>query len=151
MMDLTYEFYINGTPEQIWDVLISPTGTKQVYYGSELRSTFEIGSPMEYVGPGVAGDETQHVSGTILEFEPNRVFSHTYKAGTAYGAEHANFESRLTYRLEPVGACTKLTLIHDRWAEGDPAYENTAKGLWVLLSTIKTLVETGKTLNLSSH
>lgn len=31
--DLKYEFYIAGSPEEVWKVIIFPEGTKQIYYG----------------------------------------------------------------------------------------------------------------------
>ena len=55
MKNLMYEFYIAGSPEAVWKVLISPEGTKQIYYGSIIRSTFQVGDLLEYVGPGLDG------------------------------------------------------------------------------------------------
>jgi hypothetical protein len=68
-MDLRFEFYIAGSPEQVWNALISPEGTKKTYYGSVIRSTFEIGSPMEYAGPGIEGKNTIHIYGKVLELQ----------------------------------------------------------------------------------
>jgi len=55
MKDLKYQFYIAGTPEEAWKALISPEGTKQIYYGSIIKSTFQVGDLLEYVGPGEMG------------------------------------------------------------------------------------------------
>jgi uncharacterized protein YndB with AHSA1/START domain len=151
-MDLKYEFYIGGTPEQVWNVLVSPAETRKVYFGSEIRSTFEIGSAMEYIGPGQDGNEIVHIYGKVLEFLPHKVFTHTCNIGKAYTQGDPRFqESRVSYLLEPVDGCAKLTVIHDKWSENDPAYENTAKNWWRVLSVIKTLVETGKPLALNVH
>ncbi|BAU28407.1 carbon monoxide dehydrogenase subunit G [Aneurinibacillus soli] len=147
-MDLRYEFYIGGTPEQVWKVLISPEETKKIYAGCVIRSTFKHGDPLQYVGPGLEGNETVHVYGTILEFERNKVFSYTQNTGKAYISNDKNYESRISFRLEPAGACTKLTLIHDQWSEKDPSYENSKKAWWLILCNSKSLVETGKTLDL---
>ncbi len=147
-MDLKYEFYINAGPEQVWQTLVSPDETKKIYYGSQIQSTFEVGSSLKYVGPGISGDETVHIQGAVLAFLPYKKFSHTCKVGEAYGSDRAKFESRVTYNLVPVGESTELMLTHDRWMKGDPAYKETKKGWWMILSAIKTLVETGKLLNL---
>lgn len=151
MENLKYEIYIGGTPEQVWNVLVSPQETPKIYFGSRLESTFEVGAPMRYAGPGVDGDDTVHIYGTVLEFAPQQAFRHTHKVGESYGAEHANFESRISYLLEPQGALTKLTVLHDDFAEGDPSYSGSVSGWAMLLSAIKTLVETGKPLDLGSH
>lgn len=147
IMTLSYDFYIGGTPEQVWNALVSPEGVRALHYGSELRSSFDIGSSMEYIGPGVDGDDTVHIHGTVLEYEPHHVFSHTYKVGTAYGKQHEGFQSRVTYRIEPLGPCTKLSVVHDRWMDGDPSYDNTVRGWRIVLCMLKTLVETGVPLD----
>ncbi|MBM7587955.1 uncharacterized protein YndB with AHSA1/START domain [Bacillus pakistanensis] len=147
MKELKYEFYIAGTPERVWDTLTSPEGTKQVFHGSVIKSTFQVGDALEYVGPGADGDETIHVYGTVLEYEPKRVLRFTHYVGKSYTSGEQGKESRISYLLEPIDACTKLTLIHDQWKEGDPHYENSGKAWWMILSNIKTVVETGKKLD----
>lgn len=148
MDDLKYEFYINASPERVWQALTSPEEVKNIFYGSVLQSTFEIGSPLAYVSLGKAGDEIVHIYGTLLEFEVNKVFSYSCHMGEAYFPDHAKYESRVTYQLEATGKCTKLTVIQDQWANDDPTYENNAKGWWVLLSFLKTWIETGKPLDM---
>lgn len=150
-MDLRYEFYIAAPPERVWQALISEPDVKQIFYGSKLQSSFAAGAPFQYVGPGADGKEVTHIRGKVLEFEPNKLFRHTYIVGESYIPGHEKFESHVSYQLEPVGKCTKFTVVHDHWTKGDPAYDNTAKGWWKLLSALKTLAETGKPLDMSVH
>lgn len=147
MKELHYEFYIGGTPEQVWDTLISPEGTKQIYYGSVIRSTFKEGDLLEYVGPGTDGDETIHVYGTLLEFTPHKALRFTHKVGPSYYKDQERYESRISWLLEPAYGCTKLTLIHDGWHPDDPSYPGSSSAWWHILSNTKTLVETGRTLD----
>ncbi|WP_042472235.1 SRPBCC domain-containing protein [Bacillus ndiopicus] len=149
MKDLKYQFYIAATPEEVWKALVSPEGTKQIYYGSVIKSTFKIGDSLEYVGPGVDGDETVHVYGNVLGYEPNQLLQFTHYPGKSYVKDDHAFESRITYILEPLSSCTKLTLIHDQWKEEDSSYENTDKAWWMILNNTKTLIETGNVLNFS--
>lgn len=97
MKELHYEFYIGGTPEQVWETLISPEGTKQIYYGSVIQSTFKEGELLEYVGPGEDGDETIHVYGTLLEFTPQKAFRFTHKVGPSYHKGTERYESRISW------------------------------------------------------
>ncbi|MEK4235181.1 SRPBCC domain-containing protein [Paenibacillus sp. FSL H7-0714] len=150
MKELHYEFYIGGTPEQVWETLISPEGTKQIYYGSVIRSTFKEGELLEYIGPGTDGDETLHVYGTLLEFTPQKALRFTHKVGPSYHKGHERYESRISWLLEPVGGTTKLTLIHDEWHPEDPSYAGSISAWWQVLSNTKTLVETGRTLDFGS-
>jgi signal transduction histidine kinase len=55
------------------------------------------------IGPGKEGDETVHVYGKILDFEPNKIFSYTEHPGPSYNPDHASLETRITFRLDEVG------------------------------------------------
>jgi len=147
-MDLKFELYIAATPENVWQILVSPEGTRQTFFNCVIRSTFELGALLEYVGPGNDGDETVHVYGHLLAFEPNQALSFTEHPGPSYYANHDELETRIAITLEAVGECTKLTLINDRWPENHPGHANAAQTWPLVLSNIKTLAETGKTLNL---
>ncbi|NOU92027.1 polyketide cyclase [Paenibacillus sp. LMG 31456] len=146
-MDLKYELYIGAKPEDVWQIFIEPEATKAIFFGSILKSTFEIGAPYEYIGPGNDGEETVHVYGTVLEFETNQRMSYTEHPGPSYRENHAELETRITLTLETVGSCTKLTLINDQWPENHPSYENTKTSWPMILSNIKTYAETGKALD----
>ncbi|OKP83569.1 polyketide cyclase [Paenibacillus sp. P3E] len=150
MNELKYEFYIAGTPAQVWDTLVSPGQVKQIYYGSVIRSSFKPGELLEYVGPGDGGDETVHVYGTVLEYVPEKTLSFTHKVGPSYLKDRENYESRISWQLEAVGGCTRLTLIHDEWHPDDPSYAASDSAWWHILSNIKTLAETGHTLDFGS-
>jgi len=147
-MDLKYVLYIGAKPEEVWQALISPEGTKAIFFGCILDSTFEVGAPYAYIGPGNDGDQTVHVYGNILAFEPNKLMSYTEHPGPSYREKHAELETRVTLTLEEVGNSTKITLVNDQWPADHPSYENTKESWPMILSNIKSYVETGKTLDL---
>lgn len=147
MEDLKYEIYVGATPETVWNVLVTPEGTKAIFFGSVLESTFEIGSSYAYIGPGDDGEKTVHVYGEVLAFEPHARMSFTEHPGPSYRDNHAELETRLTLTLEPVGAVTKLTLVNDKWPDNHPSYENTKNSWPMILSNIKTYAETGQALD----
>lgn len=146
-MELKYEFYIGAKQEDVWNILVTPDGVRKIFFGCTLESTFEKGAPFKYVGPGNDGDNTVHVYGTILQYEPNQVLSYLEHPGPSYYPNHEELETRVTFTLETVGACTKLTLVNDQWTPEHPSYANTQQHWWMILSNIKTLAETGKTLD----
>jgi uncharacterized protein YndB with AHSA1/START domain len=47
--------------------------------------------------------------------------------------------------LVPESEATRVSVTHDQWAEDDTAYASFADGWPLLLSRLKTLIETGKT------
>ncbi|WP_151733084.1 SRPBCC domain-containing protein [Paenibacillus tengchongensis] len=147
MKELKYEFYIGGTPAKVWEALVAPEQVKQIYYGSVIRSSFVPGELLEYVGPGADGSGTVHVYGTLLEFVPEQALRFTHKVGPSYLKGGENYESRISWLLEPAGGYTRLTLIHDSWHPEDASYAPSERAWWQILSNIKTLVETGGTLD----
>ncbi|NBD27079.1 SRPBCC family protein [Paenibacillus glycinis] len=147
MEALKYEIYIGAKPEDVWNIFVTPEGTKAIFFGSVLESTFEIGSPYEYVGPGNEGERTVHVYGKVLEYEPGKRMSYTEHPGPSYRDNHAELETRVSLTLEVVGATTKLTLVNDRWPDNHPSYESTQQSWPIIVSNIKTYAETGKTLD----
>ncbi len=148
-MDIKYEIYIGAKPERVWKILVSKEENNLIFHGCGIESDFKIGSSYAYVGPGVSGERTSHVEGKILEFVPNKTLSMTCIVGSAYGPQYADFPSRTVYNLEEYGNITKLSFINDQIKEGDPSYQNSANGGWArVLSSVKTLAETGKVLEL---
>lgn len=148
-MDLKYELYIDAKTVDVWNTLISPMETPKIFFGAEVQSTFQIGNSIKFVGPGNAGNATVHIYGKILEFELNKRLTYTYNVGDTYSAGHQKFESNVSFQLESLETCTKLTLIHDHWTKDDPTYENTSKGWWIILCSLKTLLETGRPLTIT--
>ena len=53
--------------------------------------------------------------------------------------------SRVTFELEPHGALVKLTVIHDHFEPGSVVAEMVSKGWPMVISSLKTLLETGDT------
>lgn len=146
MKELRYQLYIGASPDEVWECLVSPEKLKQIYYGSVIRSSFKEGDLLEYIGPGADGDETLHVYGTLLSFVPGQTLSFTHQVGPSYLQDRINYESRITWLLEPAGACTKLTLVHDKWHPDDPSYGASHEAWVMITSNTKTLAETGRTL-----
>ncbi|MCZ8513981.1 SRPBCC domain-containing protein [Paenibacillus filicis] len=146
-MELKYEFYIDGTPEQVWDALVSDEGTRKIFFNCVFQSSLKEGEPFAYIGPGAEGDETVHVYGTILTCVPGKEMSCIEHPGPSYHANHEELTSRIMYTLDTVGSCTKLTLINDQYSDNHPSFENARNSWWMILSNVKTYVETGKTLD----
>ncbi|MBB3113246.1 uncharacterized protein YndB with AHSA1/START domain [Paenibacillus phyllosphaerae] len=147
-MELRYEFYIGASPEKVWEVLVSPEGTKKTFFGCVIESTFEEGAPYAYVGPGNDGDQTVHVYGTLLAVKPAQELSYCEHPGPSYYDNHEELQSRVTFTLEAVGNTTKLTLVNDEWTPAEhPSLNNAKSHWWMILSNIKTVAESGQPLD----
>jgi uncharacterized protein YndB with AHSA1/START domain len=79
------------------------------------------------------------IRGEVLQADPPRLLQYTFAIGSS------NKSSRVTIELVPETEATRVSVLHDRWAEDDDAYASSADGWPRILSRLKTLIETGKT------
>jgi uncharacterized protein YndB with AHSA1/START domain len=138
--EFVYITYIETTPEKLFQALTDSAFTKRYWFGTELRTDWRIGSPVEVVMDGQVTD-----TGKILEFDPPKRISYSFhhEANEVLRKEKP---SRATFELEPYGTLTKLTLIHDEFADDSLMLGAIAKGWPAILAGLKSLLETGKPL-----
>jgi len=135
-----YQLFIKATPEQIWKAIVDPDLTSKYFYGSRVTIT-----PDGRVSTSPDGSESWG-DAEVLEWDPPRKLVHGWLS--LYDPELASeATSRVTWEIEPQdGGLTKLTLVHDQ-LEGAPKTAESVAGGWMLvLSGLKTLLETGEPL-----
>lgn len=139
-----YVTYIKTTPEKLWEALTSPAFSRQYWSGTQVRSDWQVGSPIQLIDPEGQISDT----GTILEAERGRKLSYSWNVDfvAELAAEGA---SRVTFELEPVVDTVKLTVTHDRFVDGSKVRLGVSEGWPQILASLKTLLETGKALALT--
>lgn len=136
----SYELYIAAPAAKVWKGLIDGEATKQYVYGTRLQSTLKQGAPYAYIGDG----DFKVVDGRILEVEPEKRLVMTWSAHWDESVAK-DPPSRVTYQLTPVDpGTTKLSLVHDDFAAETPTYTGSVAGWPLMLSSLKSLLETGK-------
>jgi uncharacterized protein YndB with AHSA1/START domain len=155
-----YRVYIKATPEAIWDAITNPDWTERFGYGG--RSEYELrpgGAYRGFSSEGMrkAGAPDLAVDGEIIESDPPHKLVQTWRMLMDERMAAEGF-TRLTYEIEPrKDGVTRLTVIHD--LEGAPGLQLLMAGAmedqgagggwsWVL-SSLKTLLETGQSLDSS--
>ena len=141
--------YIDARPETVWDALISPKGLWKAWYGAWITSSFKVGEKIEFLGPGLEGEETVHIYGEMLAFDPNKIFSYTEHPGPSYKPDHANLHCRISWNFDPAGECTKLTLVIDQWSEHHYSLPTAFNDWSMVCSILKSFIESGKILKTS--
>ncbi|MGA9673506.1 MAG: SRPBCC domain-containing protein [Terracidiphilus sp.] len=136
---LSYTFYIAATPEKVWDGFVSPESNRIIFAGADFEADLKPGGSLAWVGPGPDGKPMTYVHGKVLQVEPPILFQYTFAMGPS------GKESRVTLELTPETEATKVTVLHDEWAEDDATYASCSDGWPRILSRLKTLIETGKT------
>jgi uncharacterized protein YndB with AHSA1/START domain/DNA-binding transcriptional ArsR family regulator len=148
--EFVYTTYINTTPERLWQALTDPAFTRR-YWGLHFDTDWKAGSPMVW-HQGVPIVDPEQV---VLVSEPYRRLSYSWHTFTREMAAqigltdeflaHARSEPRstVTFDIEPVGSQVKLTVVHDGFEPGSQVVRSISGGWPVVLSNLKTLLETG--------
>jgi uncharacterized protein YndB with AHSA1/START domain len=137
-----YTTYIATTPEKLWQALTNSEFTKQYFFGREIVSDWQVGSSFKLM----IKDKVDHY-GEVLVYDPYRLLTVTWSVKDVEGDRI----SKVTYELTPMNSTVKLTLHHEGLLEKDirkdeGKIEGINNGWPVILSNLKSLLETGKTL-----
>jgi uncharacterized protein YndB with AHSA1/START domain len=134
-----YVTYIATTPEKLWHALTDSETTARFWFGFRLSSDWRVGSAFW----AKRGGKTFN-TGVILESYPPHRLSYTWEP------HHDGLDderpSRVTFVLEAAENQVKLTLIHDDFDPGSKALEAVSGGWPRVLSSLKSLLETGSAL-----
>jgi uncharacterized protein YndB with AHSA1/START domain len=131
--------YIKSSREAVWRALTDPDVTQEYWGGTRLESDWTPGSELRYVRDGELTDRNQ-----VLEAERPARLVHTFNPLQApYAGEPP---SRVAITLEQSGEVTRLTLEHDEFLPGSRVQLACSQGWPAILSSLKTLLETGAAL-----
>ena len=137
-----YQVFIRTTPEKLWQALTDGEVTKKYFFGETIHSDWKRGSEWHSTGPNGSRD----VEGTVLEADPPRRLVVTWHI--LYDAELSKEQSRVTYLIEKRGEVCKLTATHELAEAPKTAQHVSADGWQLVLSGLKTLLETGEPMPL---
>jgi DNA-binding transcriptional ArsR family regulator/uncharacterized protein YndB with AHSA1/START domain len=152
--EFVYTTYIRTTPERLWQALTDPGFTRR-YWETEFTTDWAAGSPMTWDNHGVKISDAGQV---VLESEPYRRLSYTWHTFTPELAGRFGWDeellatlagerrSKVTFDIEPAGEKVKLTVIHDGFDPGSTVAESVRGGWPLVISSLKTLLETGDPL-----
>jgi len=139
--EFVYVVYISTTPEKLWNALIDPEMTAK-YWQHENVSDWKPGSKWEHRGCDTK--RTLKLVGKVIESSPPRrlVITWANPADEASEGKH----SRVTFEIEPIGDVVRLTVTHDQLEPGSEMHQGIMKGWPKVLSSLKSLLETGRPL-----
>lgn len=139
-----FESYIRATPDELWRALTDGTVTAQYYYGIPVESTWQVGAPYRYATP--AGSL---VEGEVLAMEAPLRLETSFRAAFQPGMADMP-PSRVSWAITPLGTACKLTLTHSDLDPASPHAQAILGGWPVILSGLKTFLETGEPLVLNA-
>ena len=138
--EFVYVTYIETTPEKVWEALTSSEFSKRYWFGTELKTDWKVGSPFALVMNGTTTD-----AGEILEADRPRRLSYSFRH--VLDDEMRNERpTKVVFTIEPHGKFVKLTLTHEGFADGSRLLDGISRGWPAILSSLKSLLESGTAL-----
>ncbi len=139
-MEKVFEIYIKTTPERLWEAITNPEMRRKYNFGVGVTSDWTPGSRYKAGSPL---SPTPIFEGENLEVDPPRRFVQSFNAMWSDDVKSEG-TSRVTWEIERIEDSCRLTVTHDQLREGANAE---LYGGWpMILSGLKTLLETGETL-----
>ena len=140
--EFVYVTYIETTPEKLWHALTDGEFTARYWFGARLKSDWEVGSTFEMV----RDDGTVSDRGKVIEVDPPKRLAYTF---VNISEKYKNDRPALTtFVLEPYGKLVKLTLTQEGFAEGSKFLDGISKGWPAIMSSLKSILETGHPLEI---
>jgi uncharacterized protein YndB with AHSA1/START domain len=134
-----YVSYIASAREKVFAALTSADMSEQYWSGFSVTSDWKVGSEFSLRRKGKVWD-----TGKVLEYDPPHRLSYTFHP------QHSGVEnekpSRVTFTLEDANGQIRLTMLHDDFEDGSKVFEMIQTGWPSVLSSLKSLLETGKPL-----
>jgi uncharacterized protein YndB with AHSA1/START domain len=135
-----YVTYISSSAEKVWNALMDPEMTRK-YWGHLNVSDWKVGSDWKHEDPSTG---QVRIVGKVVESTPPRRLVITW----AFPAEAQvpDKYTRVTFEIESAGKAVRLKVTHDELEPGSEMESGITRGWPVVLSNLKTLLETGNAM-----
>lgn len=153
--EFVYVTHIKTTPEELWQALTDPAFTRR-YWGVEFESDWTEGAPMVWRERDA---ETRDPEQVVLVSDPYRRLAYTWHTFTAEWAKGGDVpeetlkayaaepRTHVTFDIEPTTSAVKLTVTHGGFEPGSEILKSISNGWPVIISSLKTLLESGEPLS----
>ncbi|MFY9855244.1 MAG: SRPBCC family protein [Terracidiphilus sp.] len=139
-----YVTFIRTTPEKLWRALIEPEFTRQFWMATTQESEWKPGASWKILfADGRVAD-----TGEVVEIDPHRRLVLKWR-NELFPEMTAEGYSRMTYELEPAGENVKLTVTHVMDKPDSKLIKAVSNGWPAILASLKSLLETGKSLEMT--
>jgi uncharacterized protein YndB with AHSA1/START domain len=140
-----YVTYIASTPEKVWEALTSAEFTRKYFFGRGIEIEPKAGGSFSMRMP----DGRFDIKGRVVEWDPPRRLSVTWQVDFEEFRDLP--ECLVTYEIESMGESVKLTMTEAHsWGIPDAILAGGRDGWPLILSSLKSLLETGKPISVSA-
>jgi len=137
-----YVAYIASTADRVWEALTSAEFTRQYFFGYAVEIDLKVGGNFIMRMP----DGRVGIAGKVVECDPPRRLSVTWLVESSEDMRKLP-ECLVTYQVDALGGAVRLTMSEShQWDVPDAILSGGRMGWPLVLSSLKSLIETGKPL-----
>jgi uncharacterized protein YndB with AHSA1/START domain len=134
--------YIRATPERVFEAITRPEIARR-YWGHANVSDWAPGARWEHVREDA--ERTVDIVGEVVEHAPPRRLVVTWASPSE--ADDPAKRSRVSFDVVPFDGMVRLTVTHDELEPGSGMAAGISKGWPIVLSSLKSLLETGQAID----
>jgi uncharacterized protein YndB with AHSA1/START domain len=135
-----YVTYIASTAEKVWAALTGAEFTKQYFFGRSVEIEAKVGGDFVLR----MADGRVDVQGKVVEYDPPHRLSVTWRVEWIEEMRKLP-ECLVTFQIDPLGNAVRLTMTEaHQWDVPDEILAGGREGWPLILSSLKSLLETGK-------
>lgn len=133
-VEFHYTIYIAKPVKEVWSAITEKQSVDQYYMAPVLKLELKPGGAISY------GGKSPVIEGIVKEVEPSKKLVHTF-----HFVGSKDPDSTVTYELKAIGdSMCVLDLTHEGFSGPNQTYADITGGWPVILSSLKTFLETGK-------
>jgi uncharacterized protein YndB with AHSA1/START domain len=140
-----YVTYIAATPEKVWQALTAPEFVRRYFWDRSVELEPRLGGAFVLRLP----DGRVNVQGKVVAYDPPRKLSVTWHVEWPEDFRKLP-ECVVTYEIAQAGEAVRLTMTESHsWDVPDAILSGGRSGWPAILSSLKSLLETGKPLSIA--
>ena len=136
----TSNLLIHASRDRVWQALTDPALVKQYFFGTNLDTTWKVGSPLTFRGEWEG--KSYEDRGTVLAFEPGRSLSYSYWSSFSDQPDTPETRQIVRYDLTDEGSDVRLTVTQSNVDTQERA-DHSAQNWQRVFGGLKKLVEKG--------
>ncbi|HYG83960.1 MAG TPA: SRPBCC family protein [Verrucomicrobiae bacterium] len=129
---------INAPRSAVWEALTTPALVKQYFFGTDLVTTWEVGTPIYFRGEW-EGQQYED-KGTVLEFAPETSLAFNYWSPASGIEDKPELYQVIRYELTDEGDGTKVTITQSN-VDAQERANHSVENWQQVLEGMKKLVE----------
>jgi uncharacterized protein YndB with AHSA1/START domain len=139
--------FIKADSKQVWESLVNPDIVKRYHFIPLIKPVESVGDDVSY-----GFENNRMIAGKAIEIDRGKKLSHSFVFNPdSHAGTEEDQASVVIYEISEQDGLSILTLTHRGFKERNQTYENVVGGWPYILSSLKTLLETGKSLQEYSH